>query len=312
MFKKIWVGIFRNSKIDRILLLSVDAMFRDEVFNVLKDEDAIPVNTNNLGEFKSDSLILDESYYIDLDKIKKKHFLDTFAENVLEDRCMALENEVLRFGRGNRIEIEADKEVPKFLMTESESTIMFLPIKTRGIIRKQSIFDLNFLKNLSTGNQKAIYKVNLGVPFPVSICATYDRINQRLYVINNEDFESIIGTFDAQQKKAAKHLHLFQNGELTLGLEKYKVNFQDFPNIKTDILESRRLTKRLGMYDAKKNEFSIKKMKKAMKKLPKELQIKFDDTEKLIEVNMHNKKTFIGILHNTIVERILSGEIEIL
>ncbi len=311
MAEKVWVGIFRNNRLDRILLLPNDKEFYEGIVDTLYDEGAIPIDFQNFGEFRSDALLLEEGYYIDLEKITKDHFLDMFAEKILEDRCLSLDNPVISFGRSGKVEIDETKETPKFLMIESEDAIIFLPIKTRGIIRKKRLMEFGFFKKLSTGNQNVVHDINMGVPFPTTVCAIFNKLSQRLCVINNDDFESIIGTFERKKKKAIQNLELFESGELTVGVEEYRVTFCNLSNIKNEVLESKRLTTRLGIYDSKKS-FPIKKIKQAMWKLPEELRIKFDDKGKFIEVNSINKKTFIGILHNSIVERVLSGEVEVL
>ncbi|URY21853.1 hypothetical protein K9F07_12490 [Staphylococcus pseudintermedius] len=48
-----------------------------------------------------------------------------------------------------------------------------------------------------------------------------------------------------------------------------------------------------------------------MEKLDESLKVNFDDKNKTITITPDSAKTFVGIIHNSIVQRLISGEIEI-
>lgn len=41
------------------------------------------------------------------------------------------------------------------------------------------------------------------------------------------------------------------------------------------------------------------------------LRVQFNDNNKTINITQETAKTFVGIIHNTILERLITGEIEI-
>lgn len=69
--------------------------------------------------------------------------------------------------------------------------------------------------------------------------------------------------------------------------------------------------RRLSKYQPSQEQYSISRIKEAVEKLDENLKVNFDDDKKVIHITPETAKTFVGIIHNSIVQRLISGEIEI-
>ena len=69
--------------------------------------------------------------------------------------------------------------------------------------------------------------------------------------------------------------------------------------------------RRLSKYSHNNDNYEISKVKEAVDKLDKDKRVIFDDNKKQIHVSPNSAKTFVGIIYNSIVERLISGEIEV-
>ena len=56
---------------------------------------------------------------------------------------------------------------------------------------------------------------------------------------------------------------------------------------------------------------TIDQIKQAVNRLNEDLRVAFDDENNTILVTPETAKTFVGIINNIIVERLISGDIEI-
>ncbi|WP_228478897.1 hypothetical protein [Listeria seeligeri] len=164
----------------------------------------------------------------------------------------------------------------------------------------------------STGNKSVVYDIGAGVTVPTTVCAQFNKDKKCLYVFNNIDFEMMLGTFEQKKTVAQKNLLKFKGKEFKVGTEKYSVEFEKYENIEKAILNSKRTTVRLSKFDETGTDFDINKIQKAVKRLPETNQVSFCNERKVIEVNAENYKTFIGIIHNSIVERLISGEVGVI
>ncbi|CAM2363343.1 hypothetical protein HCJ21_10935 [Listeria seeligeri] len=306
-----WIGMNRNSRLDRLQLLYMGQKDRDRIVNHLENISEL-LNVEDLKKYSSESLLFDDGYYIRLDEMGENHFLDDFADHILIPDKLGAYGDTIPISNNKkyRKNIDLDKDKFKFLILESTNDLLFLPIQSRGLVRPKTI--MRIPTGSSTGNKSVVYDIGAGVTVPTTVCAQFNKDKKCLYVFNNIDFEMMLGTFEQKKTVAQKNLLRFKGKEFKVGTEKYSVEFEKYENIEKAILNSKRTTVRLSKFDETGTDFDINKIQKAVKRLPETNQVSFCNERKVIEVNAENYKTFIGIIHNSIVERLISGEVGVI
>lgn len=306
-----WVGMNRYSKLDRLQLLYMDQKDRDRIVNQIENISELQ-GAEHLKKYSSESLLFDDGYYIRLDEIGEKHFLDDFADCILvPDRLNAFGDTVpIKKYTKWRENIDLDKDRLKFIILESAKDLLFLPIQSNGIVKAKPIMKLPIVP--STGNKSVIYDIGAGIVVPETICAQFNKENNCLYVFNTIDFEMMLGTFEQKKTVAQKNLLKFKAKEFKIGAENYSVEFEKYEEIEKAILDSKRTTIRLAKFDETCKDFGINKIQQAVEKLPKTNQVSICKERKVIEVNAGNYRTFIGIIHDSIVERLISEEVGVI
>ncbi|MFS0616040.1 hypothetical protein [Lederbergia ruris] len=114
-----------------------------------------------------------------------------------------------------------------------------------------------------------------------------------------------------QKAKSRAVLNTFSQGQYKISLESYTFSGLDNQDVYQNLSMSKRAIRRLAKYQPPEEEYSIVQIKEAVNKLDEDLRVTFDDVQKTINVNPNTAKTFVGIIHNSIVQRLISGEVEI-
>ncbi|WP_239256254.1 hypothetical protein [Listeria ilorinensis] len=305
--ENVWVGVYKNNKLNRLLQVPLT----NEVLNDIKANLDEVQDKNELILYSNEALVLDCGYKINCSEINEKHFLSQFKDifyiNTIDEGLG-----VLNFKRNGEKHISRE-EIIRFLLINSEEKMLILAIEIRGIVRKKHFLDLTRFKDKhdDTGNQNIIYEIDYGIPVPKCICAEYDKVDDIFYVYDNESLEKLIGSFEERKKRAINTLDDFKSHKNKIGLEEYKVNFNDYEIIKSKVENSNRTSTRLSKYQHDK-KYSIEQIKGAIQRLPEEKQLYFDRRSQSIEVNSKNYETFIAVLHNSIIERLISGDVDII
>lgn len=104
----------------------------------------------------------------------------------------------------------------------------------------------------------------------------------------------------------------FVNGDYTISDSQYRFEGLDQDVVKQKLFSSARAVRRLSKYTEPSTSYSIDKIKLAVDRLDEGLRVDFDDTSRIIRVTPETAKTFVGIINNVIVERLISGEVEII
>ncbi len=152
--------------------------------------------------------------------------------------------------------------------------------------------------------------MHYGIPIPTDITAVIRKEDFRLFVLNVLDFERMIGLRQAKLEKAEQCLKDFENGVHTIGQEKWKVTFENMNSIKANLSKRLRNINRLYDYDESQVNYSIQNIERAVNKLQEDKRIKFQDRNILVTQDSFN--TFTAILHDGIVQRVLSGDYDII
>ncbi|MED4130754.1 hypothetical protein [Shouchella miscanthi] len=149
-----------------------------------------------------------------------------------------------------------------------------------------------------------------GIPIPESLTAIYDKEAMKLYVHEPTIFEKMLYSHEASREKANTNLLNFKKGQYKIGKEEYKVKGLEF--VESEILKSTRCINRIARFDASEQSSPIEKIQDAISKLKSDQQIDIDHSKKEIHVQEGKHKTFVAIIHNSIIERLITGEVEVL
>ncbi|MCD2252390.1 hypothetical protein QJV03_00425 [Listeria swaminathanii] len=307
----LWIGMNRGNKLDRLQRLFMEQPDRDRIVNELENISELLV-TEKLKKYSSESLLFDDGYCISLEDIGENHFLDDFTDHILMPEYLGAfgDNVPISKYTKQRKYMDLNKDKFKFLILESKDDLLFLPIQARGIVKPKTM--LKIPVSSSTGDKSMLYDLGAGITVPTTVCAQFNKNKKCLYVINNLDFEMMLGTFEHKKNVAQKNLLKFKDKQFRVGAERYSVQFEKYNNIEKAILDSKRTTIRLSKYEETGPEFDINKIQKAVEKLPATEQVTICKEKQVIEVNADNYKTFIAIIHNSIVERLISGEVGVI
>lgn len=305
----IWVCTSKNSKLYRLYLLNTKKPDREEIFNIFSDDLKSKVEgESSMKALSGNSLIEDIPYYVDFKNIKKGNYLRPFKEKV-EEILKDNPANIIQFSNNpiktSQIKNFEENEGIKFIIAQSENRLYFLQATNNSVIKNKSVL------TLSVTEDSTVVKVPKGIQIPPAITAKYDCKNKRLYVYDVNRFESMLTLNENQKEKSKSVLNKFEKGEYTISKEKYKLTGLDDDEVYKSLSKSKRAIRRLSKYTPSEEEYSITQIKEAVNKLDKDLRVTFDDELKTIQVDPNTARTFVGIIHNIIVQRLISGEVEI-
>lgn len=307
ILKRIWVCTSKYAKLHRIYLLNTGESDRGKIYQSFKDDLDSKIKTEPTMEpLNGSALIEDIPYYIDFKNINEDSYLYSFKEKIeeiLEDNPP----NVIGFSKkkGNDIKNFEENEGIKFIVGQSDNNLYFLHAPNNSIIKNKAVMTLSITKN------STVFKVPKGIQIPPAITAKFDCISNKLFVYDVNRFESMLALNENQKAKSKSVLKKFSNGEYTISVEKYRFIGLDNEEVYQKLSMSKRAIRRLSKYTPTEEEYSISQIKKAVDKLDKDLRVSFDDEAKTIKVTPNTAKTFVGIIHNIIVQRLISGEVEI-
>lgn len=332
----IFIGVARYSVLDRILFLNSNETIKNTIIsNISTDYSNYLLTKENIEQFKREALIDEDLYFLSKDDLNDGSYLEDVTNNInifterhLNSSSHSFDSlnlkeykKELNFSqaKNNNEDFSNDKyDTLNSMFLENNEELIILWINSRDIIRDKNFIDLvfNSASNQGRGTAKAnnIVEVNTGIHIPTLITAIYNFEEKKLYVLNLESFERMTYTYEKNKELAQTNFSKFSRQEFTIGetTNSYTVNFENPDEIERKIIESKRYTKRLANYD-NDDTYSIEKVKSANEKIPApSARVTFDDEQQTINVTEDNYPTFIAIIHNSIVERLISGEVVVI
>ena len=282
--------------------------FRSDLENKLEREDRI-------FEYNQNSLIQEIPYKINRSKINSNSYLKDFNDII---QCI-IENkdkdgnkiETIEFknsiGRGKAGEITnfQNDEGIKFLIVQEEKSLYLLKVSNNTIIKNRMIMSLSITK------ETTLVEIPRGIQVPTEVTARIDRKTNDLFVYNVDSFEKMLTLNENVRAQSKETLDRFRSGEYTISTQKYKFDGID-DTVEQELNKSIRSLRRLSKYQNPETTFTINKIKKAINKLDKKDRVEFDDKNKRIKITPKTVKTFVAIIHNGIVERLISGDVELI
>jgi len=307
--ERIYVCTSKNSKLYRIYLLQTGDKEKQSIYNNFKSDLAIQISEESeMNILNGNALIEDIPYYLEFSEIDEKSYLHDFKEKI-ESLLNEPEEKIIQFSNKSRSNGEIknleENEGIKFLIVQDEQSLYFLSIARNAVIKNKSILSVSITENTT------IVDVPKGIQVPPVVTARYDRTDEKLYVYDVNRFESMLTLNENRKAKSQAVISKFVQGEYTISSSQYKFSGLNENAVTQKLYSSARAVRRLSKYNAPDTNYSIEQIKEAVNKLDVSLRVTFNDTNKTIEVTPDTAKTFVGIIHNSIVQRLISGEVEI-
>lgn len=308
-FKKVWVGTSKNAKLSRIYLLQTGQDERNDIYNCVKEDLNSKVTQDPYIEYLNGNALIDDiPYYVEFSKVKEGNFLMEFKE-IIDMLLSEDAPDVIQFSK-NPLKLQEiinfeDNEGVKFIATQTDDELFFMHVSNNSVLKNKYVMSFDINEN------SVVHKVPKGIQIPQGITAKLEIDTKKLFVYDVNRFENMLTLNENKKAKATATLNKFINEEYKISSESYVFKGLDSKNVQQALNMSNRALRRLAKYEQPTDSYSITKIKEAVAKLEPHLQVDFDDTNKTITINQQTAKTFVGIIHNSIVMRLISGEVEI-
>lgn len=307
--ERIYVCTSKSSRLYRIYLLQTGDNEKDIIYNTFRNDLQQKMATEHeMQILNGNALIEDIPYYIDFDEILEESYLYNFKSEI--EKCM--NNQVVSFiqfsyfsNKPERVINFEESEGIKFLIAQDENSLYFLSIARNAVIKNKPIVSMSITQHSTVVN------VPKGIQLPHAVTARLDRNTKRLYVYNVNNFESMLTLNENRKAKSQATINKFITGEYTVSSDNYRFLGLDNNLVSQKLSSSARSVRRLSKYNIPQTSHPISQIKEAVEKLDESLKVNFDDKNKTITITPDSAKTFVGIIHNSIVQRLISGEIEI-
>ena len=305
----LFVGISRNSRIDRVLFVSTKRTIKEKLADILQDDYIRYIKSKeDISKFSVTSLLDEENFYFDKDMIENKRELEIFNHII---NCDLSKFEKLNFVSSKRNNLDEYDKI-RFLLLDTSKELIFYYINSRTTIRDRTFMELiGLFHEQTTMSVNSILDIEQGINIPDNITCVWNFEAEKLIVLNAKNFETMIHLREINKEKAKLNFNKFINGIYKVGDlgNQYSISFEDSELIKEEILRKSRYTNRLANFTPD-IYYSIERIKTAVSRLNSNDQVKFDDANKTIIVETVTYPTFLAIIHDSIVERLISGDVE--
>lgn len=311
-FQSLYVCTAKGQKLNRIYHLITGDKLKEQVIDyVSSDLYEKQKSESDMGFLSGSALIEDIPYFVEMNDIKEDSYLNDFKNVIIgllnpEGTTPKVLQLKKRGKDKNEIENFEENEGIKFFIIVGQESVYFLHVSRNAMIK-----NIPFLK-MSVTNQSTMIQVDRGVKFPQFITARLDRNSNNLFVYEVDNFEAMLMMNENKKEKSKSVVKKFKNDQYKVSKEEYSVKGLDDKGVENNLFSSKRAVRRLAKYDEKIEHFEIGKIEKAIKRLDEKKQVRIDHEKKAIYVTPDSAKTFVGIIHNVIVERLISGKVEII
>lgn len=307
--ERIYVCTSKNSKLYRVYLLQTGDTEKSGIYKHFEG-DLIPKKSNEaeMDELSGTALIEDIPYYLELEKVNEDSYLFGFKEVIGELLNNQTQN-VIQFSKFGKLAGEVknfdEDEGIKFIIAQDESSLYFLAISNNSVIKNKPVLSISVTDNTTVVN------VPKGIQLPPAVTARLDRSSKFLYVYDVNRFENMLTLNENRKAKSQAVITKFIQGDYTISTSNFKFVGLEQEAVKQKLFSSARAVRRLSKYTEPESSYSIVQIKQAVNRLDSELRVEFDEDNNTIKVTPETAKTFVGIINNIIVERLISGDVEI-
>jgi len=306
---RIWVCTSKNANLNRIYSLQTGIEERTAIYKCFESDLNYKSDSDSyLEKLNGDALIDDIPYYIIFDDINTNSYLYPFKEKINEilspNTPAVIQFSKNPLNQGEIKNLEEDEGI-KFIIAQSNDELYFLHASNNAIIKNKLILNFDINENSS------VLTVPKGIQVPSVITAKLNWATKKLYVYDVNKFESMLTLNENQKAKSQATLNKFNTGQYKISSDQYSFTGLGSPEVLQKLQMSKRAIRRLAKYQPSENNYPIAKIKEAVERLDPSLHVNFNDTTKEIIISSETAKTFVGIIHNSIIERLISGDVEI-
>ncbi len=306
---RIWVCTAKSGKLQNIYLIQTDQPGRDAIYNHFRDSLVSgKEHESDMKPLSGGTLIDDIPYYVDVENINQESYLAPLQEKITQicsehpSNILTFRKKVFKAGEPNFLE---QNETVKFIIAQTQEELFFLSTVYAGIMTNKLIMGIT-----SINQEATFFDIPAGIPIPSTVTARYE--NGKVYVYDVNRFESMLGLNEHKKAKSKDVIEKFKKAEYKLAEEAYTVKGLDQAEVIKELEDSARAVRRLAKYNSDVPHYPVEKIKAAVNRLSEDLRVSFDDDSKTVSITVQNAKTFVAILHNGIIQRLISGEIDTL
>lgn len=307
------VGVLNDRKNFTAYFLNPKNKAINDVYkNLRKSVNNISNLKNNCEKFNVKRLISEDPYWIDINELSSNDLFDncSFIPLAIESisKGEPAFNGYTRFSFDEEMKNNLTKanrySKISCLISELENGMVLLSyINTRSSLKNPRLMGFEVNKDAFTLNND--YTIHI----PQEITACFDK--DKLYVFSPVNFDAMLGLNQTKLEQAKSVLNKFINGDYKLLNENYTVEFEDKSLIQNNLCNRIRNINRLSSYEDKSLKIEKDTIEYAVNQLQADKRIIFDDKNKKIKVNDKSFNTFVAMLNDSIVQRVISGDYDI-
>ncbi|MGR8808673.1 hypothetical protein [Leuconostoc citreum] len=260
------------------------------------------VDVSYYGAYNNQALIDDNNFFLELQNLNDdSEFL--YIKNGLTAIDSLSDAEQIALTAKEFQKLESANQVIRFFILEMENVFLLCRINPYNQIIKNK----KGLKFVGTESGSTSFDIFYGIVFPEYVSAVLDKTTKKLSVVSPFDFEKMFNLKVVRMAQAQHVFSLFKNGTNTIGKNHIRVTFSQ--SLSVEKLRTRQITY-LSSFDKNQVEsYEIHNITEAMKHLNSEDKLKV--VNNTIDVQTEAQlKTFVAILHNSILHRMLTNVYE--
>lgn len=261
------------------------------------------VNITRFGEYDEQNLIEESSFYLDLDSQSPPEQF-AYIKKGLRVRNENLLSEAPQIGvdQESLTRLDNKDEKIKFLILEVGNQFFLAYINPYSQIIKHKV-------GISVGKYPTKLAIDYGIVFPNYLSAVLDIETGRLSVISVIDFERMFALKYVRLTRAQDVMDKFRNGTYSLGRDNINIEFGESVQLTDKKYNKSRQITYLSAFNADNAQYATKSIEDAMQHLPQNQRLIIRDNKIKVD-NELQFKTFVAILHDSILHRILSDSWE--
>ena len=319
MIDAVYLGIYSQRKVSKVLNCCFDQEQRKEIDSAIyfgeESNTDFYQSIEKLGNYDQNSLITEDPYIEKLNNgspewNRLSEITECLKRNVPSG---SLTNYSYRF-----VLLKSD--------TSDGYLLHFIPIyRGAKMVNRNWKWEIkNFIKN-RTGTARVALTVdfdksdslNLDYRVVTSIRVVFDKSQNLVratdYVWNVNGHEYLFKLHEINKTYAKDVIERFSQHRpgFLVSSDNYEVNFPSTDELFATVENDLRTINRLAKYHGGADDFTMDKVREANSRLKEKDRVQIDDKQKTITVDKRCIGTFTALIHNLLLERLISGDVEI-
>lgn len=279
----------------------------DDILDSIKDdmESSLSnkeVDVSYFGAYDNQALIDDNNFFLELQDLDSDSEFFYIKEGLTDIDSLSDVEQISLTAKDFK-KIEESNQVMKFFILEMETRFLLCRINPYNQIIKNK----KGLKFVGTESGSTSFDIFYGIVFPEYVSAVLEKTTKRLSIVSPFDFEKMFNLKVVRMAQAQNVFNLFKSGTNTIGKSHIKVTFSQ--SLSVEKLRTRQITYLSSFDKSQVESYEVHNITEAMKHLSTEDQLKV--VNNTIDVQTEKQlKTFVAILHNSILHRMLTNVYE--